>query len=228
MSPSNDIHPTAIVTGAVTIGPGSVILPYSVLTGPLEIGRNNIIGPHTVIGSPGQDTRNPRYDSSRSRIRIGDDNIIREHVSIQKPCYGHTTDIGSRTYIMHNVHVPHDARIGDDAVLAPGVVLAGLVHVLRGANLAIGCTVHQRSVIGQYAIAAMGAIVIRNIRPFSRHIPDRPVSVNEYAVEKFGFGEWLPEIRDYVLSGAPPNAPEIVAIVDQYNQLHAASGREQY
>lgn len=227
-SGANRIHPTAILEGDVVLGSNNVVLPYSVLTGPLEIGDDNIIGPHAVIGSPGQDTREPRHDSSRCRIRIGSGNIIREHVAIQKPCYGDLTSIGDRAHIMHNAHVPHDAVIEDDVVLTPGVVLAGLVHVLRGANLALGCVVHQRSVIGQYSIAAMGSVVTKNIRPFSRYIPGRPVSVNEYAIGKYGFGECRDEIREYVLSGVEPRSPELCAIVGRYAELHVASGRPEH
>ena len=140
---ANEIHPTVILNGNVDLGNGNVILPYTTLTGPLKIGNNNLIGPLSVIGSPGQDTRNPRYESSHSVVEIGSNNIIREHVAIQKPCYRDATRVGNDTYIMHNVHVPHDALLEDNVVLAPGVVLAGLVCVLRGANIAIGCAVHQ-------------------------------------------------------------------------------------
>ena len=79
----NQIHPTAIVDNRVKLGKNNQILPYTILTGPLEVGDNNIIGPHVVIGSPGQDTRNPRYDSSDCLIRIGSNHIIREFSAVQ-------------------------------------------------------------------------------------------------------------------------------------------------
>ncbi len=223
----NQIHPTAILEGDISLGANNVVLPYTVLTGPLEIGSNNIIGPHAVIGSPGQDTRQPRYDSSGSRIRIGSWNIIREHVAVQKPCYKDLTSIGDRVHVMHNVHVPHDACIEDDVVLTPGVVLAGIVHVLRAANLGIGCMIHQHSVIGQYSMVAMGAIVTRNIKPFSRYIPGKPLSVNEYALKKYDLMSSLKEIEDYVLSSVRPKSQDLLTIVSRYDQLHAASGRSE-
>lgn len=225
---ANDIHSTAILNGNIDLGNGNVVLPYTILTGPLKIGDNNLIGPLAVIGSPGQDTRNPRYDSSHSAIEIGSNNIIREHVAIQKPCHRDVTRVGNDTYIMHNVHVPHDVLLEDDVVLAPGVVLAGLVCVLRGANVAMGCTVHQRCVVGQYSIAAMGAAVTKNVRPFSRHIPGRPSSVNRYAVEKYGFSGKEAEIERYVLGGEPPRSPDLVAIIGHYAVMHQASGRQEY
>lgn len=225
---ANDIHLTAILSGDVAFGSGNVVLPYTILTGPLVIGDNNLIGPLAVVGSPGQDTRNPRYDSSRSAIEIGSNNIIREHVSIQKPCYRDTTRIGNGTFVMHNANVNHDALLEDDAVLAPGAVLAGLVCVLRGANVAMGCMVHQHCVIGQYSIAAMGAAVTKNVRPFSRYIPGRPPSVNRYAIEKYGFSAKEAEIERYVLGGEPPRSPDLVAIIGHYAAMHQASGRQEY
>ena len=63
---NNEIHPTVIITGEVKFGTGNKILPNTIIIGPTEIGDNNIIGPNVVIGSPGQDTRNPRYDSTNS------------------------------------------------------------------------------------------------------------------------------------------------------------------
>lgn len=225
---ANDIHPTAILNGGVHLGNGNVVLPYTVLTGPLDIGDNNLIGPLTVIGSPGAHTRDPRYDSSQSAMTIGSNNIIREHVAIQKPYYRDATRVGNGTYIMQNAHVSHDAVLEDDVVLAPGVGLAGSVCVLRGANVAIGCTVHQHCVIGQYSIAAMGAAVTKNIRPFSRHIPGRPLSVNRYAIEKHGFSGKETEIERYVLHGQQPKSPDLISIIEHYMTVHQASGRQEY
>ncbi len=224
----NRIHPSVIIEGDVRLGSGNVLLPYSILQGPLEIGDNNVIGPYTVIGSPGQDTRDPYYDCSSKRIVIGSGNIIREHVAVQKPCYEELTVIGDHTHLMHGAHIPHDAWIEDHAVLTPGVAMGGLARVLAGANLGLGCTIHQRSVIGQYSLVAMGAAVTKNIRPFSLYVPDKPLRVNAYAVAKFGFGTHADEIRRYVQDRVPPVAPSIAAIVAHYERLHLASERRQY
>lgn len=224
----NRIHPTVIIEGDVRLGSGNVLLPYTILQGPLEIGDDNVIGPYTVIGSPGQDTRNPRYDSASKPIIIGSGNIIREHVAVQKPCYEDVTAIGNNAHLMHGAHVPHDARIEDCAVLTPGVAMGGLVRVLAGANLGLGCTIHQRSVIGQYALVAMGAAVTKNLRPFCRYIPDKPIEVNEYAIAKFGFAAHADEIRRYVCEGIAPVSPALMAIVAHYERLHLASERRQY
>lgn len=225
---ANKIHTTAIIGSGVELGDNNEIGPYSVLLGPLNLGNGNWIGPHVTIGTPGQDTRNPHYNSSESRIEIGNDNIIREYTAIQKPCYRDITKIGNRVFLMQSVHVPHDAVIYDDAVITPMVVMGGIVHILQGANLAVGCSVHQYSVIGDYSIAGMGATVTKNIRPFAKYIPGKLISVNEYAIKKFGFEPCADQIRRYVLDDIMPEDEKLVGIVQRYNKLSEESGRPCY
>jgi len=225
---SNLIHPTAIISGDVTLGDGNEIGPYCVLYGPLVIGDGNLIGPHVTIGTPGQDTRNPRYDSSQSRIEIGNDNIIREYTAIQKPCYRDVTRIGNRVYIMQSVHVPHDAIIHDDVVLTPMVVMGGIVNILQGATLAVGCSVHQYSVVGHYSIVAMGAALAKNVRPFSKYVPRNAISVNDYAVKKFGFEDVRDQIAAYLFDKINPTDARLVKIVEEFEQLSLESGRAVY
>lgn len=225
---SNTIHPTAIIQGNVIIGEGNEIGPYSVIYGPLTIGDRNWIGPHVTIGTPGQDTRNPRYDSSDSRIEIGSDNIIREYTAIQKPCYRDVTHIGNRVFIMQSVHVPHDAIIQDDVVITPMVVMGGIVNILQGANLGVGCSVHQYSVVGHYSIVAMGSALAKNVRPFSKYVPRKSTSVNDYAVKKYGFEEVREEIVAYLMDTIQPTDARLVKIVNEFEQLSAQSGRDVY
>lgn len=226
----NEIHPTAVIGDGVKLGSGNKILPYTVLYGPLDIGDNNIIGPHVVIGSPGQDTRNPRYDSSNKRISIGNNNIIREFSAIQKPAYEDITSIGNDVYIMQGVHIPHDAVVEDRVVFAPMVALGGLVRVMEGANLAIGVSVHQRCVIGAYSILAMGAAVLKNVRPFTRYIPGKETTINKYAVEKFCFQNYQGEIESYVMQKKVPveKGGDVYRLIKSYQEFHSASGQKEY
>ncbi len=225
---SNVIHPTVIIEGDVSIGSGNEIGPYSVIYGPLTIGDGNWLGPHVTIGTPGQDTRNPRYDSSRSRIEIGNDNIIREYTAIQKPCYRDVTRIGNHVFIMQSVHVPHDAIIHDNVVITPMVVMGGIVSILQGATLAVGCSVHQYSVVGHYSIVAMGSALSRNVRPFVKYVPRKAVSVNDYAVKKYGFADVHDQITAYLMEGVRPTDSRLVKIVDEFEVLSKASGRDVY
>ena len=220
----NKIDPTVIIDGDVQLGDNNIIYPNTIIYGPTKIGDDNKIGPNVVIGMPGQDTRNPRYDSSNCKIVIGNRNIIREFTSIQKPCYESLTVLGNDIFLMQSVHIPHDAQISDKVVITPMCVLAGITKILEGANLALGCNVTQYSVIGHYSIAAMGASVMKNIKPFSRYIPNKPVTVNEYAINKFGFQKYIAEISEYVLNDVPPKSNILLDIVNEFNEKHVESG----
>ncbi len=224
----NKIHPTVIIEGNVELGDNNEILPYTVLIGPLQIGDNNWIGPQVVIGTPGEDTKNPRHDASEKLIKIGSNNIIREHVAIQKPCYEDITKIGDDTFLMHGSHVPHDAVLKNKVSLAPNVVIGGISKLLEGCNIGMGATLHQYSVIGHYSIVATNAAAMKNVKPFSRYIPGKSISVNTYAIKKFAFEEYEEEINAYVLENTKPYSKVICDIVKEFDELHIKSGRALY
>lgn len=224
----NTIHPTAIIDERVVLGSGNVIHPNTIIYGPTFIGDNNIIGPNVVIGMPGQDTRNPRYDSSECVIKIGNNNIIREFTSIQKPCYRDITQIGNDVFLMQGVHIPHDAILEDNVVITPMCVLAGITRIMKGANLGMGATINQYCVVGQYAIVATGAATMKNVKPFSRYIPGKPISVNDYAVKKYKFEEYADSISKYVLESKWPDNDVIAAIVEAFDLQHKKSNKDLY
>jgi UDP-N-acetylglucosamine acyltransferase len=224
----NEIHATCIIGEGVELGVGNKILPYTVIYGSTKIGDNNIIGPHTVIGTPGQDTRNPRYDSSQAKIEIGNNNIIREFTAIQKPCYSAITKIGNNVHLMQSVHIPHDAVLQDDVVITPMCVLAGITNILKGANIGLGVSIHQYAVIGQYSLISMGSPVIKNVKPFSIYIQNKKLRVNYYAIKKYGFDGFRNEIEAYVLNNVVPVQKELLLIINEYQNLHIKSKRGQY
>ncbi|WP_415062041.1 hypothetical protein [Bdellovibrio sp.] len=215
----NEIHPSVIIDGDVVLGKNNRILPYTILRGPLSIGDNNIIGPHCAIGTPGADTRNPRYNDASCKIQIGNNNIIREFSSIQKPCYEDLTIIKNDVHIMPGVTIQHDSILEDQVTLTAGVTLAGLTRILKGSYLGMGATVSQRNVIGQYSIVAMGAPAIKGVKPFSRYIPGQPLSVNTYAIDKYGFTGQSKEIEQYVINNLRPTSTKLVEIISIYENL---------
>ncbi|MCD6012527.1 MAG: Acyl-[acyl-carrier-protein]--UDP-N-acetylglucosamine O-acyltransferase [Flavipsychrobacter sp.] len=224
----NQIHPSSIIGDNVILGDDNQILENVVIKGPTKIGNNNIIGPNVVIGSPGQDTRNPRYDSSNCYIEIGDNNIIREFTAIQKPCYRDITKLGSNIFLMQSVHIPHDAILQDNVVVTPMVVLGGIVHLLKGANIGIGASVHQLSVIGHYTMIGMGNAVVKNVRPFTIYVNGNAPKVNAYALKKYELMDHLDEITRYVTEGILPTSDKILAYAEEFEKLHAESKRPLY
>jgi UDP-N-acetylglucosamine acyltransferase len=225
---SNKIHPTCIIEGAVEIGEGNEIGPYSIIYGPTKIGDGNLIGPHVVIGTPGADTRDPRHDSSGGFIRIGNNNIIREFTAIQKPRYRDITCIGDNVFIMQSVNINHDVVLSDHVVITPMVAMAGVVRVMKGATLALGCSLHQFTVIGHYAFVAMEAAITRNVRPFVKYVPEGPVAVNDYAIEKHGLLDYKEEIDAYVLESVEPRTTILLELIREFESESTKSGRKTY
>lgn len=224
----NKIHPTAIIGPDVELGNNNIIGPYTIIDGKTYIGDNNIIETHVYIGGFGEDTKNPRYDHSDRIIRIGNNNIIKEFTAIQKPAYEDVTYVGNNVFLMHGVHVPHDTHIYDKAVVTPLCVLGGITKILTGANIGMGCTINQYTVIGQYSIVATNSACMKNVRPFSRYIPNKPISVNEYAIKKYGFEEYEEEIAAYVLNNEPVKSPILVEIVNEFDEWVAKYGHKTY
>jgi UDP-N-acetylglucosamine acyltransferase len=216
VSKRNDVHPTAVIEGDVQLGERNVIGPFCHLRGPVIMGDDNQLTSHVCIGLPGQDTREPRYDDSDKRVVIGDRNTIREFTSVQKGCYEDFTYIGNDVFLMQSVHVPHDAHLEDHVVLTPMVAMAGLVRVLRGANLALGSGVLQHLVVGQYSIVAAGSMARKHVRPFTRSIPGKDDGVNHYAVQKFGFADHATDIAEYVLEGRTPQRGPVRDVIAEY------------
>jgi UDP-N-acetylglucosamine acyltransferase len=129
---------------------------------------------------------------------------------------------------MQSVHIPHDCQIEDKVVITPMCVLAGLTRILKGANLGMGATINQRCVIGQYSIVATGAAVLKNVKPFSRYIPNKKISVNNYAIKKYGFTSYEEEISKYVINDTKPNSDVIKKIVNAFNKRHISSKQKLY
>lgn len=224
----NNIHPTAIIGPNVSLGSGNTILPYTIINGPCNIGDNNVIGPHVVIGSPGEDSRNPHYNHSDKGVTIGSNNIIREFASVTKACYDQHTVLGDHIYMMRGALISHDAIVQKQVILSHQVTLAGHAVVLQGANLGVNAIVHQKSVIGHYAMVAMGAAVVKNIKPFAKYIPGKPLGCNTYALKKYGLEDATDEVLRYLLDGTLPQNSQILQWIEEFEHYHQISHRNLY
>lgn len=213
----NNIHPTALISPTVRLGDNNTIGAYAIIEGDTVIGNNNYIGSHTVIGVPATDTKQVDCGYDNPHLEIGNNNIIREFCVVEQPCYEALSKIGNNIFLMQGVHLSHDNILKDHVVITNHCVVGGIAKILNGADLGMGCTINQYSVIGHYSIVATGAPCMKNVKPFSRYIPNKPISVNTYALKKYGFMDYVDEITAYVLEDAIPATEKIKAIVDEFD-----------
>ena len=172
------VHPTAILSddveiGAygvveadVMIGPGTVLREHAILRRYTTIGRNNIVDSYAVLGGLPQDIKfNP---GTTSYLRVGDDNVFREGVTISRATgEGEATIVGNRTYWMTAAHAGHNAVIEDDAILVNGSALAGHTVLGRGAMLSAHVVVHQFCWVGEGAMSQGNSATSMHIAPFT-------------------------------------------------------------
>lgn len=167
----NKIHHSAFIGPSVELGFGNIIGPGANLFGPLLIGNNNWIGPNASIGTPAE-VRGGLHESIWDEaqkvdgIEIGDNNVLREFVTVQQPHYKKTL-IGSNCFIMTKAHIPHDGIIENDVTISCSVLIGGHSLVQSGSNLGLGSILHPFTVIGSHAMVGMGSVVTKNIPPYS-------------------------------------------------------------
>lgn len=199
-------HPTAILDPAaridctVTVGPYSVIGPgvelgeesevmsHVVLHGPARIGKRNRFFPYASVGLDPQDMK---YRGERTSLEVGDENTFREFITVHRGTAGGggVTRIGSRNLLMAYVHIAHDCRLGDGVIMANGASLAGHVEIGDHAYLGAFCGIHQFTRIGAYSFLGAYSVVNKDILPYSKTSPDRPLVVlgaNRVGLERQG------------------------------------------
>jgi UDP-N-acetylglucosamine acyltransferase len=168
--PGAEVHPTvkigayAVIGDNVKVGPETTIGAHVVLEGPTEIGARNQIFPGAAIGLEPQDLK---YDGAPSWVRIGDDNRIREYVTINRATgAGEATVIGNGNLLMAYVHVAHNCAIGNSVVIANAVALAGHVHIESKATIGGVLGIHQFVHIGRLAMVGGMSRIDRDVPPY--------------------------------------------------------------
>lgn len=177
------IHPTAIVSPEAWLDEGVEIGPYSIVGPQVKIGKETSLSSHvhvegdTEIGArcrifPGAviGTTAQAYlpKAVRSSVSIGDDNIIREWVTLHASMKeGGRTVVGSRNMLMANAHIAHDCVLGNDITMANLATLGGHVAVEDGVVIGGLTGVHQFVRIGRLAIIGGLSKVVMDVAPFS-------------------------------------------------------------
>ncbi len=176
------IHPTAIVDSTAKLADGVEIGPQCIVGRGVKIGKNTrlisnviieetemgtdcTIYPFAIIGLPPQDLK---YKGEKTRVKIGNKNIIREYTTIHRASIGGdgVTEVGDNNYLMAYVHIAHDCKIGTSITMANLTTLAG--HVVVDDFVVIGgvVAVHQFARIGSYSMIGGFSAIVQDIPPY--------------------------------------------------------------
>lgn len=202
---SSQIHSSAVVAPGAVIGEGCTVGPYTIIGPHVRLGSGNRIGPHVVldghtilgdenvvfqfasVGAPPQDLK---YRGEPSTLTLGSRNIIREFVTLQPGTSGGgmRTVIGDDNLFMANCHVGHDSFIGNRNVFANSAAIAGHVTIRDKVTIGGLSGIHQFVVIGDQAIVGGGAMVAKDIPPYTMAQGDRArlIGLNKIGLERHG------------------------------------------
>ncbi len=159
-----EIGPYCIIGENVTIGDATTLHPHVVISGNTTLGKNNQIYSFAVIGNPGQDKH---YKNEKSFVEIGDDNIIRESVTINFATgEGEKTIIGNGCFLMATAHIGHNSKVGNRVILVNGVGLGGYVGIEDMAFVSAYSPVHQFCKIGSLAMIGMSSPIEKDVPPY--------------------------------------------------------------
>ncbi|MEW6186490.1 MAG: acyl-ACP--UDP-N-acetylglucosamine O-acyltransferase [Thermodesulfobacteriota bacterium] len=177
------IHPTAIIGAQASLGENVSVGPYAIIEDDVfidsgthvgahayidrytRIGKNCLISPFAAIGTPPQDKR---YKGEKTEVIIGDDNVIREYVTIHRgtPEGPGKTRIGNQNLLMAYCHVAHDCQIGNGVVMANVATLGGHVIVEDYVNIGGLAAVQQFGRVGAFAFIGGKSAVVQDIPPY--------------------------------------------------------------
>lgn len=222
-----EVGPFCLIGEKTRIGDGTKLFSNVIINGHTVVGRDNEIHPFAVIGGTSQDKK---YRGEISYVRIGDRNVIREYVTINRGTGAETeTVIGDDNHLLTGVHIAHNCRIGNRVVMSNLASLAG--HVLVGDNANIGgmVGVHQFVRIGRMAMIGGMSRVVKDIPPFML-VEGNPTSI--YGLNTVGLkrvnmvAETVAELKEAYRILYRSNLNLSNALADLNGKMRSDEGRE--
>ena len=184
------IHKTAVIDSKAIIGKNVKIGPYCIIGPNVQIDENTIIHSHvsisgnTIIGqnnkiypfaSIGNDPQDLKYNNEETRLIIGNDNKIREYVSINPGTKGGggETTLGNNCLLMVSSHVAHDCFLGNNVIIANNVAIAGHAQISDDVIIGGNSAVQQFTRIGKMAMIGGMTGVEKDVIPYALSIGNR-------------------------------------------------------
>ena len=181
--------PFSTIGPEVVLGEECRLISHVVIDGRTRIGARNTFYPFSNIGVAPQDLK---YKGELTETVLGDDNTIRESVTISRGTVGGggVTRLGSHNLLMTCAHVGHDCHVGSHVIMANAATLAGHVILEDFVTLGAFCPVHQFCIVGAHAFIGGGTIVTQDVLPFSKtssRRENKAYGVNAMGLERRGF-----------------------------------------
>ncbi|MDC3390908.1 acyl-ACP--UDP-N-acetylglucosamine O-acyltransferase [Candidatus Pelagibacter sp.] len=166
ISSNVEIGPYSIIGPNVEIGEKTIVQSHVSIIGNTKIGKNNNIYPFTSIGNDPQDLK---FSGEETKLEIGDNNKIREYVTINLGTKGGggITKIGNNCLFMVSSHVAHDCIVEDNVILANNVPLGGHAHIEENVIIGGNSAVQQFTRVGKSSMIGGMCGVVRDIIPYA-------------------------------------------------------------
>ena len=200
------IHPSAIIDSSavigknVTVGPWTTIGPdvdigdgchissHVVIKGPSNLGKNNKIYQFSTVG---EDTPDLKYKGEPTRLVIGDNNTIREGVTIHRGTIQdkNETRIGDNNLLMAYAHVGHDSLVGSNIIMGNNSAIAGHVEVGDWAIISGYSLIHQFVSLGPHCFIGPAAFVYHDVPAYVTAFgsPAEPRTINREGLKRRDF-----------------------------------------
>ena len=159
------IGPYSVIGANVEIDENTEVQSHVSILGNTKIGKNNKIYPFSSIGNDPQDLK---FEGEETKLEIGNDNKIREYVSINPGTNGGggLTKIGNNCLFMVSAHIAHDCTVGNNVILANSVPLGGHAHIEDNVIIGGNSAVQQFTRVGRSAMIGGMCGVVRDIIPY--------------------------------------------------------------
>lgn len=159
-----EIGPYTILSGNITLGDGTIIGSHTRIEGNVYIGKSNKISSFVYIGGLPQDVN---YKNESTYVRIGNNNVIREYVTIHRATgQDKATAIGNNNFIMAYAHLAHNVRVGSNCTIVNAAQLAGYVEVDDYAFISGLVAIHQFARVGRFSIVGGGVRLSQDALPY--------------------------------------------------------------
>ena len=182
-----EIGAYSVIGPQVVVGSKTLIGSHVVIEGDVQMGEHNVIGHGAIIGGAPQDLS--FSFQTRSGVRVGSNNTIREHCTIHRgTAEGSVTTIGDKNFLMVGAHVGHNCTIGSDVIIANNCLLGGYVEIQDNAFLGGGCVFHQFIRVGRLAITQGGSAFSVDVPPFTMAaLLNYAIGLNVVGLKRAGF-----------------------------------------